>query len=290
MPKTKKSTNSVLNMQQEHEVSQTRSRFYLGISILLFILAVGAGFSVWQIRQAKANVEKANQQRDHLFSMVAHDLRSPVANLQHIASTIKYVSNKKDPKATEALMNAVEESSILLYKLVDNLLQWSLIQQRSTFYRPSTFAIVPQIEDIIELFRSRLTLKDIEVEYAQKPNPTLVTDRMTFQTIVRNLLDNAIKFSPSNSQISIKIVETPATIEVRITDKGSGIPADVQSILFDNNAFEKSRLGTEGEKGTGIGLYVCQELAKMNKAEIKLLATSLEGTTFALIYFQQQQT
>lgn len=282
-----KKESKIKQLQQANTIAETQRKLYLGISSFLLILVVVAGVAIWQVRKAHQKAEAANRQRDRLFSIVAHDLRSPVANLQHITSTINYALKKNNSATINLLVNAIEESAVSLYKLVDNLLQWSLIQQGFPLYRPSHFAIQADIEDLIQSFRSRANLKNVEILFNKSTNPIIKADRMAIQTILRNLLDNALKFSPMGEVIRVELIDTTEYIEMRISDNGRGIPEEVLPILFVENAPQKSCLGSDGEKGTGIGLFVCQKLAQMNNAEIKVLSSSEKGTTFSLRMFNK---
>jgi signal transduction histidine kinase len=272
----------IKQLQQEKTIAEAQRKLYLGISGFLLLSLAIAVVAIYQIRKARQKAEVANKQRDRLFSIVAHDLRSPVANLQHITATVSYALQKNNFLTIQTLVNAIEESAVSLYKLVDNLLQWSLIQQGTSFYRPSVFTLKALIDDLVLAFRSRALLKNINIIFQQGADPAITADRMALQTILRNLLDNALKFTPTGGEIRIETEETPDWVEIRISDSGSGIPQELQPVLFEENAPQKSRPGSDGEKGTGIGLYVCQELAKMNHAQISLLTSSEKGTIFAL--------
>jgi signal transduction histidine kinase len=279
---TEKKETQIKSLEHAQVLSKNKNQYYLGIAILLGILLLGAVIAVWQVEKSKKRVDIANKQRDKLYSIVAHDLRTPTANLRRITSTIKYVLNKKDPSATERLSVAIEEAANSLYTLVDNLLYWALLQQGRVRSNPMSFVLVHELEEVVLSLLYRAEQKKIKI-LLDKPS-TIVevkTDRMFVQTIVRNLLDNAIKFTPNEGLIQLKIYPNNNKVIIAVIDTGKGVSKEAQNTLFNENT--SSGIGTNNEKGIGIGLYLCYELAKVNGCELKLHETSDHGSTFMLI-------
>lgn len=279
---TEKKNQQIKLLEANNEIAETRKKQYSYLALGLASILLLSLLAIYQIRRAKQKTDAANQQRDKLFSIVAHDLRSPVASLQHITSTISHVFKKKDPQATQLLSDTIEDAASTLYKLVDNLLQWSLIQWSGTLLRPTRFKIHHEIQEVISSLRNRAEMKQIDLTLVESPLLEVYADRMSVQTIVRNLADNAIKFTPNNGSITISTQLHNEYVQVRITDSGIGIPPVIQKILFEDNAPQKSRLGTEGEKGTGVGLFVCKELALLNHGNLYLFSASDTGSEFLL--------
>lgn len=270
-------------LQQEQSLANSRNNAYLGIVIMLALLLIGAIVSILVINNTKQKVDKANKERDRLFSIVAHDLRSPASNLRRITSTIQYVFKKNDIKAQQQLSHSIEQAAMSLYSLVDNMLNWSLLQQNKAWFNPISFVLSYEVTEVLQMLSYKANLKNIKLTFDDNSHVEVFADRMFTQTIIRNLVDNAIKFTPENGSINIEISFTDHIANLIISDTGIGVPKETQNLIFNDNAASiKSQNGTQGEQGTGVGLYLCYELAKMNKGELKLLSSSAAGSTFSL--------
>ncbi|MFN8353236.1 MAG: HAMP domain-containing sensor histidine kinase [Spirosomataceae bacterium] len=278
---SKEKETKIKNLELNNQLIQSRSHLYLVGILGLLVALLSSLLVVWQIRKAKYKVEEANKQRDQLFSIVAHDLRSPVANLQHISSTFSFVLQKNDPTQAQLLVKNIEAGAVNLYKLVDNLLNWALSQQGHFVIRPSRCILEDEIQEIIQSLESNAAIKNIKLQFEFIHKTEVSIDRTSFQTIVRNLVDNAIKFSNQNGTVKINVSIEVTKINVRVSDSGIGIPLAYQQILFSED-IKKSRIGTFGEKGTGIGLFVCRELAIINAWQLYLESSSNTGSTFCL--------
>ncbi len=285
---TEKKNQQIKLLEANNKIAETQKKQYVNLTIGLASILLLSLFSLYYIHKAKQKTDAANHQRDKLFSIVAHDLRSPVASLQHITSTISHVFKKKDPQATQLLSDTIEDAASTLYKLVDNLLQWSLLQRNSTLLRPTNFLIQHEIEEVLSTLHSRAASKNIDLKLMESPPAQVKADRMSVQTIVRNLVDNALKFTPKNGNITIEVQALENCLQLRISDNGIGIPPSIQEAMFEDNAPQKSRLGTDGEKGTGVGLFVCRELALLNGGDLRLHKSDRQGSTFLLELPQTQ--
>jgi two-component system, sensor histidine kinase and response regulator len=281
---TQKKELKIASLQNEQKLNNTRSNYYLGLAVMLVFCLMGSLIAIWQINKAKQKVEKANNQRDKLFAIVAHDLRSPVSTLRRVTSKVKHVLDKNDPKATKLLSTTIENSANSLYNLVDNLLYWSLLQQGKIKSRVTKFVLSYEISEVVETLRFKAISKRISLLYKDSSLVEVNADRMIVQTIIRNVLDNAIKFTPENGSVEVKTTLLSDRVELTIKDTGVGIRENLVKVLFDGEDAQKNdSTGTDGEKGKGVGLYLCYELAKMIGCDLKLLTTSKLGTTFVLI-------
>ncbi len=210
-------------LQQEQILANSRNNAYLGIVIMLALLLIGAIVSILVINNTKQKVDKANKERDRLFSIVAHDLRSPASNLRRITSTIQYVFKKNDTKALQQLSHSIEQAAMSLYGLVDNMLNWSLLQQNKAWFKPISFVLSYEVTEVLQMLSYKANLKNIKLTFNDNSHVEVFADRMFTQTIIRNLVDNAIKFTPEHGSINIEISTADQLANLTISDTGIGI-------------------------------------------------------------------
>jgi signal transduction histidine kinase len=257
----------------------------IGIGFLTLLLLVFLGSSYRKnktISLKNQQLKHLNETKDYIFSILGHDLRKPVLSFRGIAEKVNYLLKKEDYSRLNQLGHQIEGNAINLSKLTENLLAWALTQRDTMPYNPEKFPIRHVIEDTVELFEGVLQQKKLEVELNIRPDQEVYADKSTFMTITRNLLDNAIKYTPEGGKISFKDDTTPQGLRVYIEDTGVGIaPEKIKDIFLMNS--NKSEVGTKGEQGTGLGLHLISELVKLNQGKINVISELGKGTRFSLL-------
>jgi signal transduction histidine kinase len=176
-------------------------------------------------------------------------------------------------------VNRLRTSAERLYALLENLLTWSRIQRGVMEHHPESIALSEIVADNIELFTPNAEQKQIMFMNAIPENISVYADHSMVDTVIRNLISNALKFTPAGGKIEILAQSYEASIEVAVLDTGMGIPQEDIPKLFRIDV-QHTNVGTAGETGTGLGLILCQELVERNKGKIWVESEVEKGTTF----------
>jgi len=233
--------------------------------------------------QAKL-LQTINVTKDTMFSIIGHDLRGPVGNVKNALDII--IEEYDDLSSNEIynFIDALRESADSVFNLLANLLYWAKSQSGKIEYRPENILLNDIIEENVMLFTSALSKKSINLHYSPKTEYFLFADENMIDAIVRNVLSNAIKFTFENGNIHINIEEClfkgENAIKFSIIDDGIGIKkADVPKVLDSEEHF--STYGTNNEKGSGLGLILCNEFIIKHEGKMLMESTKYKGTIFS---------
>ncbi|MGE5683269.1 MAG: PAS domain S-box protein [Bacillota bacterium] len=230
-------------------------------------------------RNAK-ELSELNASKDKLFSVVAHDLRSPFSSLlgfsEFLTQNIDELSDDEIKDFSLRIYNSLKK----VLKLVENLLEWARLQSGKFEFTPIDFELGELIRDVIDINQVTSARKNIQVVFNDNNDHINVyADKNSIETVIRNLLSNAIKFSEHDSKVEIAINCYSSHAEVSIKDYGIGISSEDITKLFkiDSNY---TRPGTAKEKGTGLGLILCREFVEKNGGKIWVESQPGSGSTF----------
>ncbi len=234
--------------------------------------------AVEELRQSEENLDQLNKAKDHLFAVVAHDLRGPVASFQGISKVLQFQMKKNRTEKVQELMQQVDGSANQLNILLDNLLQWAQTQMGGINFQPQNVQLKPIAEDVQTIYEGTALSKEITTTIVVEP-PTLSVwaDVSAVATIVRNIWSNALKFT-DKGEVSLKAEQQAEWVVLTISDTGRGIAPEKLATIFEINA-GKSTKGTFGEKGNGLGLTLCKQFAEKNGGEIAIESEVGKGTT-----------
>ena len=235
-----------------------------------------------ELETQKTKLEELNHTKDRFFSIISHDLRGPVNAFHGISGLIKFFVQQKQMDQLEALTEDIDQSVDRLSSLLDNLLNWAVQQQGDFPYVPEKLDIHVMADDLVKTFATMATSKHIRLISEVEAGSEAWADRNTTMTIIRNLVSNALKFTPKNGEVKIKAEKEDASVSIRVMDNGVGIPAEKLNDLFKLQA-RKSTWGTDGEKGLGLGLQLVHEFVELNQGQIKVDSQDGKGTTFMVI-------
>lgn len=230
-----------------------------------------------EIRHQHEELIHADRFRSSIFSVVSHDLRSPIATFQTLLSVAKIVDLPAN-EIKEMLLHIGYQVEVAS-KMLDDLLVWSSQQMADDKLEIQTVYPLHVIEECQQLFADRIHLKKLNVTIDISAELAIKTDLKRFEFIIRNIFNNAIKFSLSGKSVVIGQQENPQSIIISIRDEGLGMDAATIRSLQDKG-FQKSFEGTFHEKGTGIGLLLCHEFAKRIDCTISIESTIGFGSTF----------
>ena len=233
-----------------------------------------------EIVQRNEALAALNELKNKLFSIIGHDLRSPIATLIGFVDLLK--NNTLSPDQIRHFGVLMGESLLDTASLLDNLLFWAKSQMNGLQVRAQGFDIVPVLKQNAQLITSRALKKKILLSLEAPPEPVMAfADQAMVDLVVRNLLDNALKFSGEGDTVRLSVVIAREGVEVSISDTGKGIPAGDQAKIF--NTFSFTTAGTSQEKGSGLGLSLCKEMIERNNGRIWFESTVDVGTTFTFL-------
>lgn len=228
---------------------------------------------------SEADLRHLNATKDKFFSIIAHDLKNPFNALLGFSEILANSADEEKISDVKEYSKAVNDSAEKLYRLIDNLLEWSRTQTGNVPFSPNHFSLDKLIHDELGIQSQTLKAKNITTQLLSNDPVNAFGDKTLIGTIIRNLVSNAIKFSLPGGKIWIATRVFDNKVEVAITDSGVGIAPDRIAKLF-NLESSQSTQGTWDEKGTGLGLLICKEFVKKNNGEIWVESQLGKGTTF----------
>jgi signal transduction histidine kinase/DNA-binding response OmpR family regulator/ligand-binding sensor domain-containing protein len=235
-----------------------------------------------ELEVSNDELQRSNATKNRLFSIVAHDLRSPFSGLAGITKIMIDRFEQLTQDKIRSYIEASYESIISIQSLLENLLQWSQSQSDDIVLYWEAVDLQQMIAETCSPLEMSSRNKNISLFIDNLPSATLWVDKITISTVIRNIVQNAIKFTPQHGVISITAEQIASNLAITITDSGFGIPQEVVESLENTTCKIDSRQGTEGETGTGLGLSMCADFVRKNKG--KLTFTPLaEGTSITII-------
>jgi two-component system sensor histidine kinase/response regulator len=278
---------------KEEQISSQRvwSYFYIGLLILVilivFVLLMNNHFNKkakhelelknLEIQSQAQQLSNVNATKDKLFSIISHDLRSPVASLRGLMEILgtKSLSQEQFLEVTQKLKKNLD----LVYDDLDNVLQWAQSQLRGIQVQREEIHLRPMIEEIVSLFYDALKIKGISTHNEVDDDVVVLADRNQLKLIFRNLIANSIKFNEPEGMIRIFIRSRKHKLEVSVADSGIGMGMDELDKLF-NAETHFTKPGTNKEKGIGIGLLLTKEFVENNGGAIWVTSELGKGATF----------
>ena len=236
---------------------------------------------------AKRIIEKQNKElkatlnnRDKMYSVIAHDLRSPMASIRMVLNLVVQ-STSADTVGPElyTLLDQANRESEEVHDLLDNLLKWTKSQTGRLSVVLQDLDLNDIIPGVVEIFEMIAQTKHITLDLQKTEDPLKVhADNDMLKTVLRNFMSNAIKFSPENSTIQILMANEGEFARVSVKDEGVGIAADRLDTIFHKG---ETTYGTGGEEGSGLGLQLCQDFARKNGGDCYVESVEGQGSTFS---------
>jgi len=229
------------------------------------------------IEAQTANLQKVNNLKDKLFAVIGHDLRSPVANLSNIIEMFEdgYLTANEVHDLMKNINPVVKGIQLTL----SNLVEWAGSQIKGINVNSSNVDVFLMGVEMEQTFISALQAKNLEFVNSAYPGRGAVADENHLKVILRNLISNAIKFTPDNGTITLGTTIENNELIISVKDSGKGMSdEEIKKLFFINTHFSNS--GTSGEKGTGIGLLLCKELVELNGGQLRVRSTLGKGSTF----------
>ncbi|OJJ18917.1 hypothetical protein BKI52_24295 [marine bacterium AO1-C] len=240
--------------------------------------------AVQKLQKSEKDLKELNHIKDKFFSIISHDLRSPFATLTSFLNILINFADEFSKEEMEELAKRTQQSVKNLSSLLENLLQWAMSQMDQNQFRPQEIVLKKIIQETTNLLAVSAEEKKITIDWDIPQDTLLYTDYNMLSFIIRNLLINAIKYTPTQGRITITAHTQNASdaqpwVQICVADTGIGIPETELPKLF--NAQEHyTRKGTQNEKGVGLGLMLCKEFVEKSGGTISVTSKLNEGTVF----------
>jgi signal transduction histidine kinase len=233
-----------------------------------------------EINDKNQALEKINAEKDKLFSVIGHDLRSPLANILGLSELLEEKSVKIDKEKKLMLVQAINKTASKLYQLLENLLEWANLQRGVIEFNPKRHNLLTIVNTVLSLYEESFNSKKI-ISLTDIPSDIDVfVDDYMIQSVFRNLITNAIKFTKENGSVLIdaKVVDKKM-VEITISDNGIGMDEKILNNLFRIQG-NVGRPGTNGEPSSGLGLLLCKEFILKHGGKIWAQSQEGEGSSF----------
>ncbi len=233
------------------------------------------------VRQKNKDLEDLNATKDKFFSIIAHDLRGPVGSMHSLLELISDPEIQMDKDQYFELLNVMKDVSKTTFDLLENLLIWANSQRGYIEYAPKYCNLNKLVQLTISLFSQAALNKEIKLVNNVRSGCIGFFDYNMINTVIRNLVNNAIKFTDTKGEVSVSATESPDCLRVNINDTGTGMKQETIGKLFKIDTVSKSNKGTNGETGTGLGLLLCKEFIDKHSGTITVESERGKGSTFS---------
>ncbi|MCZ8151223.1 MAG: ATP-binding protein [Rhodobacteraceae bacterium] len=226
------------------------------------------------LNTSEKKLTDSNQTKDKFFSIIAHDLKNPISGYQQITRILLDEYGKYTDEQRIEVLSQINESSTKLYQLLEHLLDWSRTQSNTMPFHPGLFNLIDVIHDSVNEIENKLILKKITTSILGVSVAFTCADQSMIRLVIRNFLSNALKFTPIGGRIDLLVSESEDSFSVECKDTGIGMSKETLQKLFRIDV-PLASTGLEGERGTGLGLILCNEFIQMHQG--KIWATSEQG-------------
>ncbi len=235
-----------------------------------------------EIEQSREELANLNRKKDLIFSILSHDLRSPLTTLKGFLGLLIDDGDALSKADLQKYATNIRNSVTTSLDLIDNTLFWSLSQTGNIQCDPTSVQLSPIFEKIKGLYQLTAEKKHLTLNFPSTNGLAVFADENMVYVLLRNLVSNAIKFTPEMNTIRVEVSEANNEVSVAVKDSGIGMTAEEISkiFLFDNPMVKK---GTSSEKGTGLGLILCKKFVEVNKGKLLIESKVGVGSTFTVV-------
>jgi PAS domain S-box-containing protein len=232
-----------------------------------------------EVALARNDLAKLNEQKNTFFSIIAHDLKGPLNALLGFSQLLALHIERDDQAALKRAVQAIGEAGDQFHRLLENLLEWSSLQMGQLNIEPQTIDVTEKNSETLNTLGPVAAAKNVTLVAENQDVQLAYGDPDITKTIIRNLTNNAIKFTPAKGCVSVSALQKDALVEVRVADTGVGM-SDTQLANIFRLDVRTSTQGTNGETGSGLGLQLCKELVERQGGNISVTSSPGKGSNF----------
>jgi signal transduction histidine kinase len=266
-------------LQKELEIQKNQRNYFIVILILLILIAAIITYRFFEKKKLSEKLKQTNLVKDKFFRIISHDLREPfsaiLGSIEVFKDCYNDLNEEERIQTIETIQKAVEKD----FELLENLLLWSRNQSNDIVFNPVKLSVKDVIEKNIFLIKSNLIKKEISIDVNCEKDLVIMADEQMLNSILRNLIFNAVKFTRRGGKISISVEKQNSFLNFSINDNGLGMDDFTIDGLFQLDKKVVSK-GTAGESGSGIGLILTKEFVERHNGEITVESQLNVGSTF----------
>ena len=278
------------DFHKRHEVSLNKVMRYVGIGLIPFLLAIALLF-LWTrtlrrhvakqtrlLKERTERLEDLNATKDKLFSVIAHDLKSPFNTILGLSGLMLKNNSHYDTTQSKKLIKHIHHSAQKTLTLTENLLSWAQSQTGQIKFEPKTMRLKEAVEQAVGVAEGSARVKSIALYFTQVPDIEIHADKNMLQSILYNLISNAIKFTHTKGKVEINAESQEDRVRVIVSDNGVGMDAATKSRLFHTDS--GTTKGTANEEGSGLGLLLCKDFVEKHDGTIWVESEPGNGSHF----------
>jgi signal transduction histidine kinase/ligand-binding sensor domain-containing protein len=235
------------------------------------------------VAEKTSELKELNASKDKFFSIIAHDLKNPFSTIIGFSELLNEEINSEYPSKAKEYANTINTSAEQTYKLLENLLEWANSQRGKISFEPCMVNINELLSEELNVLSDMARTKNIDLKSFLPDNLIISADKNMIKTILRNLISNAIKFTHKGGKVEVKAKIDNGQVIISVTDSGVGMTKETIAKLFRLDANLSTR-GTENEKGTGLGLFLCKEFTEKHDGKIVVESESGKGSLFKVVF------
>jgi signal transduction histidine kinase len=266
--------------EKENVYSENDVKFLISIGSQI-AMAIERKKAEEEINLKNEQLQAINAEKDKFFSIIAHDLRGPLSAFVAATQIITEEVQSMSIEAIRDITDSMKTSATNIYSLLENLLEWSRLRRGGMDFIPAKLNLKKKIVECIEVLSESAHKKRIEIEISVPNELEVMADNHMFESVIRNLISNAIKFTVAGGKVIISAFpNNDHSIEVKISDTGIGMTPELKNKLFQISE-KTNRPGTDGEPSTGLGLLLCKEFIEKHEGKIWVESEVGKGSTFS---------
>ena len=231
------------------------------------------------LAKSEAKLKELNATKDKFFSIIAHDLKSPFTNILGFSEILQKEARNLDINSIVAFADTINSTARQTFNLLENLLDWARMQQNGFYFEPQTISLSFLLKTELEDLRYNADQKNIALVNEITEEIVVTADEKMLSSVLRNLISNAIKFTPKGGRVKIEAKTDTDQVKVSVSDTGIGMEKDIIDKLFKIETSFTLR-GTGNEKGTGLGLLLCKEFVEKHRGTISVESETGKGSRF----------
>ncbi|TAJ12422.1 hypothetical protein DMA11_12760 [Marinilabiliaceae bacterium JC017] len=236
-----------------------------------------------ELEHANDELAAANKTKNRFFSIMAHDLKSPLTTIISITDLMMNNFNGDSTREeNQSFLLAINDSATTLFNLLDNILYWSRSRMGLTAFNPVVVDMDELVKEVLTMYKPTGLLKKIDLKYETNGGGNIIADKNMVHTVLRNLVSNALKYTHSTGEVSVRCYMDEESFHLLVTDNGIGMKKEMLNRIMEQDVISSSQ-GTAGELGSGLGLLLCKEFVAKHHGALQAESSPEQGTTFKII-------
>ncbi|PKL83535.1 MAG: hypothetical protein CVV24_04515 [Ignavibacteriae bacterium HGW-Ignavibacteriae-3] len=266
-------------LMKDIAAEKKQTNYLIIISLLIIALSVFIYIRYRSNKITNQKLRELNALKDKFFGIIAHDLRNPFSAIFNFSDILIKNFNELKEEEKKDLVDSIDLAGRKAYKLLENLLEWALLQTNGIIYTPTNLKLSQIVKETFYLVQALADKKNISLGEDINEGMIVYGDEEMIKTVLRNLVTNGIKFTENNGRILVSARKNSTHYEISVEDSGCGIDKELQEKLFKIDNVYTSE-GTGGERGSGLGLILCKEFVEKNGGKIWVDSEPGKGSKF----------